>query len=380
MGGDHLLIPITLSYSGLAVVNRDVLFDTGANLYAMMRERVAKIFRDKTGAERVRLPKPCRVQGYDGKNEQALTHATIGHMTVDGRRELNVCFLEALKLAHDVIIGRLWLVKHDVDISARYRCLKWPSKNKPSPPSGDLLLPQSSSEKSNLGHWKEADHKHKQLRWDEKRRKDGRRRRVLPGGKSLKEDMKNSMAKMDKALKGEIGMQAVPAPISVEEQAALEVNYLGHHEWKLGQETVTVAELTAMSTERHMHEDPVTEELIAQKLPRRYQDFRDVFSKRESDELPPLRKCDHRIELKDDRPEGKGPLYHMPLNKLDMLSDHLQEHLSRGFIVPSRAAYTSPVLFAPKPGGGWRFCVDYRKLNELTKKDKYPPPLIAETF
>ena len=44
IGGDHLLIPVTLSYSGLAVVNRDVLFDTGANLYAMMRERVAKIF------------------------------------------------------------------------------------------------------------------------------------------------------------------------------------------------------------------------------------------------------------------------------------------------------------------------------------------------
>ena len=38
------------------------------------------------------------------------------------------------------------------------------------------------------------------------------------------------------------------------------------------------------------------------------------------------------------------------------------------------------MLFVKKPGGGWRFCVDYRKLNELTKKDVYPIPLIQETL
>ena len=70
----------------------------------------------------------------------------------------------------------------------------------------------------------------------------------------------------------------------------------------------------------------------------------------------------------------------MPLEKLDLLRDTLHEHLKRGFIVPSKAAYTSPVLFAPKPNGGWRFCVDYRKLKRITAKDKYPSPLMEETF
>src|SRR6266480_6412625 len=45
-----------------------------------------------------------------------------------------------------------------------------------------------------------------------------------------------------------------------------------------------------------------------------------------------------------------------------------------------RTAQQSPVLFAKKPGGGWRFCVDYRKLNSITKKDQYPIPLIEETL
>ena len=152
--------------------------------------------------------------------------------------------------------------------------------------------------------------------------KNGRKKRVLPRGMSLKENIRESMVKMDRALKGEIVAQAAPKLITPEELPALEVNYLGHHKWEFGQEIIIIAELTAISTERYMHEDPVTEELIARKLPKQYKDFRDVFSKRESDELPPSRKCDHRIELTEDRPEGKGPLYHMPLDKLNMLRDY----------------------------------------------------------
>ena len=77
---------------------------------------------------------------------------------------------------------------------------------------------------------------------------------------------------------------------------------------------------------------------------------------------------------------GKGPLYHIPLEKLNLLKDTLHEYLNRGFIIPSKAAYTSPVLFTPKLNGGWWFCVDYRKLNCITEKDIYPSPLIDKTF
>ena len=79
-----------------------------------------------------------------------------------------------------------------------------------------------------------------------------------------------------------------------------------------------------------------------------------MFSKKRSDTLPPRKACNYKIEIAEGKkkPEGRGHLYHMPLEKLDMLRDHLQEHLARGFITPSKAAYTSPVLFVPKPGGG----------------------------
>ncbi len=62
------------------------------------------------------------------------------------------------------------------------------------------------------------------------------------------------------------------------------------------------------------------------------------------------------------------------------MKEYLEEYLKKGFIIPSGAPFSSPVLFAKKPGGGWRFCVDYRKLNAITKKDQYLIPLIEETL
>src|SRR5947207_1942298 len=70
----------------------------------------------------------------------------------------------------------------------------------------------------------------------------------------------------------------------------------------------------------------------------------------------------------------------MSIKQLRLIKEYLEEHLRKGFIIPSGAPFSSPVLFAKKPGGGWRFCVDYRKLNAITKKDQYLIPLIEETL
>jgi len=54
--------------------------------------------------------------------------------------------------------------------------------------------------------------------------------------------------------------------------------------------------------------------------------------------------------------------------------------LDKGFIVPSNSPFASPVLFVAKPNGSLRFCIDFRKLNSITKKDQHPLPLIDETL
>jgi hypothetical protein len=70
----------------------------------------------------------------------------------------------------------------------------------------------------------------------------------------------------------------------------------------------------------------------------------------------------------------------MSREELQTLRDWLNKNLRKGFIRPSSSSITSPVLFVKKPGGGLRLCMDYRALNEVSVKDRYPLPLIKETL
>lgn len=119
-------------------------------------------------------------------------------------------------------------------------------------------------------------------------------------------------------------------------------------------------------------------------VPHVYHEYLDVFSKAESDRLAPHREgVDHRIELKEGKSEddlGFSPLYKMSLEELEACRDYITDNLRKGFIVPSSTPWSSPVLMAAKNDGGLRFCVDFRKVNALTKGNQYPLPLIEETL
>ena len=115
-------------------------------------------------------------------------------------------------------------------------------------------------------------------------------------------------------------------------------------------------------------------------LPLEYHDYLSVFSQSEADKLPSHRPCDHKIELQPGKEPSYGPLYNMSQDELKVLKKFLDENLAKGFIRPSTSPAASPVLFARKPGGGLRLCVDYRALNAITVKNRYPLPLIQETL
>ena len=64
--------------------------------------------------------------------------------------------------------------------------------------------------------------------------------------------------------------------------------------------------------------------------------------------------------------------------ELRELRRYLDENLAKGFIRQSKSETAAPVLFARKKDGGLRLCVDYRELNKVTKRNRYPLPLIPE--
>jgi hypothetical protein len=114
-------------------------------------------------------------------------------------------------------------------------------------------------------------------------------------------------------------------------------------------------------------------------LPIQYHEYLSVFDQKKANELPPHRTgLDHAVDIEGEPPFG--PLYNMSRDELLVLRKTLTELLDKGFIRVSTSPAGAPVLFVHKPGGGLRFCVDYRALNRLTTKDRYPLPLIRETL
>ena len=114
-------------------------------------------------------------------------------------------------------------------------------------------------------------------------------------------------------------------------------------------------------------------------LPQEYHDFLDVFTKK--DTLPERNSHAVKIELKDGAQLPRTePLRRMSEEETLLIEEYVRDNLAKGYISPSSFEYASPILFVKKPGGGLRLCIDYRRLNEITKKDKYPLPLIDETL
>ncbi|SLM36608.1 t18348probable pol truncated-rice blast fungus magnaporthe gypsy retrotransposon [Lasallia pustulata] len=122
------------------------------------------------------------------------------------------------------------------------------------------------------------------------------------------------------------------------------------------------------------------EEVLA-KVPLPYQDLKDAFDPVKAKQLLPHRSYDHEIKIEGDQTKlPRSWVYPISNYKLQKLKEYLDENLKKGFISPSHAPYTSPVLFAVKPNGSLRVCVDYQKLNAITKRNWYLIPLIEETL
>ncbi|GJY68481.1 putative reverse transcriptase domain-containing protein [Tanacetum coccineum] len=109
------------------------------------------------------------------------------------------------------------------------------------------------------------------------------------------------------------------------------------------------------------------------------QDFPKVFPE-DLPGLPPTRQVEFQIDLVPGAaPVARAPYRLAPFEMKD-LSEKLKELSDKGFIRPSSSPWGAPVLFVKKKDGSFRMCIDYRELNKLTVKNRYPLPRIDDLF
>ncbi|KAF8697498.1 hypothetical protein RHS03_07767, partial [Rhizoctonia solani] len=126
-------------------------------------------------------------------------------------------------------------------------------------------------------------------------------------------------------------------------------------------------EQVAIAEEEEADKDPL------EGVPPKYHQYAKVFGEEEFNKLPPHCHYDIAIELTEEGPLN-SPLYSMTDAKSATLKDWLRDKLKAGKIRPSKLSISSPVMFVPKKDGSRQLVVDYRRLNNRTKKNVYPLP------
>ncbi|GKA05702.1 putative reverse transcriptase domain-containing protein [Tanacetum coccineum] len=130
---------------------------------------------------------------------------------------------------------------------------------------------------------------------------------------------------------------------------------------------VTVKENKDKSKEKRLEDVPTV------------RDFPEVFPE-DLPGLPPIRQVEFQIDLVPGAaPVARAP-YRLAPSKMEELSAQLQELSDKGFIRPSSSPWGAPVLFVKKKDGSFWMCIDYRELNKLTVKNRYPLPRIDDLF
>lgn len=331
------------------------LIDTGAKGYLYLHSSIAHKLSAQSGMPVAALAEPILLQGYQGGTPQRLTSFCSPSLTIGSLCDSAAPTILTELGKHDMLIGHDFLARHRAVLNVALSTVSFPVPVLPAVPVAAPPLCPPSSERHI--RWNVAILTRSRSFWKDEPPtavRGSHYQRLSPS--SLRPSLSRSALRSPPP--------ADIAPVSAERFCCIARN----------PDTCGVFSLTVHAVDESIPPAP--------ELPNEYAPFADVFSKADSDRLPPRRSYNHRISfLPDvDRNFGHAPLRRLSPAQLEEVKKVIDENLAKGFIVPSAAPVSSPILFALKPGGGLRFCIDYRKLNGLTKKDAYPLPLIDETL
>ena len=314
------------------------------------------------------LAKTCRV------TEEVLTQIAIGE-----HEESNLC-LSATKLSYPIMLGISWLKQHDPWIHwSRHRitfnsphCL---SSCRIQEPTTVVALAQNPQDTlSGIETTRDVPLAPPSTLGEERRDESDGPRTVFPPRNLRKVTRRKVQRKSHKADTVDQAKPRTSSPI-----CAPVVSMINTVAFKLllKQPDVQVFQvsISELSAEQINESDP-----DLSLIPEEYHaEFANVFSKKEAENLPEHRSYDHAIPLQEGTsPPFAGHNYSLSPAELKVLDKYIKDNLRKGFIRHSQSPAAAPILFVKKADGTLRLCVDYRGLNKITIKNRYPLPLINE--
>ena len=321
---DHLFIDIMLETERVNVKVR-ALVDSGASSL-FMSPRIAKQF------QRQHLRKAIPLTNIDGTPNQIgkITHQVRAVMELRGHRSRERLLVAEIG-AEDVIIGIDWLKKHNPSVDWKTGELKFTRCPASCGRRGMRQRPVGKIKFGQTERTPEQDDSTEQVEEDEEEGLG-------------KEDQPESDDQVFEVVSMERTMQ-IAAGFTRSQQIAEKV---------LRQEKTRTFE---------------------EMVPREFWRYRQVFEQKASERLPERRLGDHAINLEEGATLPNSKKYAMSPKERGALLEYLEENLAKGYIKKSESPAASPVFFIKKKDGSLRLVVDYRKLNAITIKDRFPLPL-----
>ena len=441
---EPLLTSCILSSEGKQTRRIDVLLDTGATGVGFVDYDTARALCTYLHFSFVQLVKPKPLRGFDGTMARAITHAIYPNMLIQDHFELTAPLMVTKLGQHPIILGKPWMHKHGVLLDMFYEKLIFRptlckhTHSEPLLPHAKPIFikdhsPETSTEPDTRSRSASSiptkilqrihdavtdeaksvmpdnsvlpvsqptptpanENESKSLMTESSTEKpvlSGKEDTYPPIAypKTPKNPQQRRRNRSSLLTRRQGAHPITVSAIGVEDAEMSTIGAAPFHSIakkkgsKVGTMSIKELDILLQSKPEELIDsremDTAEKDYVLNKLPEEYHDFLDVFDKTAAKELPPHRPYDHKIQLEPDSQPTNAPLYPMSHEKLRKVKEYLDENLSKGYIKASSEPFAAPILFVQKKDGSLRFCVDYRKLNAITKRDRYPLPLIQETL
>ncbi len=365
------------------------LIDIKAADYSFIDEVIAQIVCDQLQIEFLTLIKAKSIQEFDDHYAKRLiTHAIYLNLTVQDHTIDTASMLITRLDQHQMILEKTWMNKINLVIDMRTEFLRFPNfisnhKSIVLLTSNKIIMKQKSLTSTHIlkRSFTTSQPSLKSLSFSQFNEKSVKLIEQLKSRDATLTSVKNSkstfslnsfsfsstnIAMIEAAT---YRMLVKRSDIKIFAVIVLKIDWL-----------ITTVENKPEEVNLHELFHAETLKQVKIKLLSEYHDYLDVFDRAMIDQLSLHRFYDHKIELIDEETSSRSRLYQMFNHKLQKVKKYLIEHLNKEFIFFSFASYVSLILFAEKKDESLRFCVDYRKLNALTKRNRYSLPLIDETL